>query len=258
MTSYLDQPPMLTGKTALITGAAQGIGAEIAKGMAQTGASVVIADILDATPVAKQIQATGGRALACRTDITDDASLAQMIGAAAEIFGDIDILINNAALFGALRSRPLEKIDNEEWDRVMAVNVRGLWQCCKAVLPGMERRGGGSIINISTNRIFRGFPNLMHYDASKGAVLAMTKSMAVELGDRNIRVNAVCPGLTMSENVKAKEGIEDRNAFIVKTRALQRTQLPEDLVGAVLFFADERSGFISGQSLIVDGGGIMV
>ena len=249
---------MLTGKCALITGAAQGIGAQLAAGMAQAGVKVVIADVLDAAAVVEQIRAGGGQAMAAATDITDDASLARIVAAADNAFGGIDILVNNAALFGVLPARPFEEIDNDEWDRVMTVNVRGLWQCCKAVLPSMERRGAGSIVNIATNRIFRGFQHLMHYDASKGAVLAMTKSMAVELGDRNIRVNAICPGLTMSEKVKAKPGIEERNAKVVEQRALQRTQVPEDLLGAVLFFAGEQSGFVSGQSLIVDGGGIMV
>jgi len=125
-------------------------------------------------------------------------------------------------------------------------------------MPGMDKRGGGSIINIATNRIFKGFPNLLHYDASKGAVLAMTKAMAAELGPKNIRVNAIAPGLTMSENVKAKDGIENRNKAVVSGRALARSQEPRDLVGAVLFFCGDDSAFISGQSLIVDGGGIMM
>lgn len=248
----------LNGKTAIVTGAAQGIGARLATGLAKAGANIVIADVLDGGDVAQEIADGGGRAISVLVDVTDDASLAGMVNAVDEAFGGIDILVNNAALFGKLISAPFEELDYDEWDRVMRVNVRGAMQCAKAVVPIMARRGGGSIINISTNRIYKGFPGLLHYDASKGAVAAMTKSMAVELGERNIRVNAIAPGLTMSENVQAKEGIEERNELVVKGRALQRSQEPEDLAGAVLFFASDSSSFISGQSLIVDGGGIML
>jgi 3-oxoacyl-[acyl-carrier protein] reductase len=148
-------------------------------------------------------------------------------------------------------------LSTEEWDRVMRVNVRGVWQCAKAVIPAMDRRGGGAIVNVATNRAFKGFPNLLHYDASKGAVLAMTKAMATELGPKNIRVNAVAPGMTLSENLLAKAGIEEREKAVVAGRALQRSQQPEDLIGAVCFLASGLSGFVTGQSLIVDGGGIM-
>ncbi|MEM9013505.1 MAG: glucose 1-dehydrogenase [Pseudomonadota bacterium] len=248
----------LLGKTAVVTGAAQGIGARLAKGLASAGANVAIADVLDGTEVVQEITGAGGNAIARKTDITDDASILSLIAAANAAFGPVDILVNNAALFGTLPPQPLEEISNETWDRVMAVNVRGVWQCAKAVIPDMEKQGGGVIVNIATNRIFKGFPELVHYDASKGAVLSMTKAMAAELGDRNIRVNAVCPGLTMSENVQAKDGIQDRNKVIVGGRALGRSQEPEDLIGAVLFFAGNDSAFVSGQSLIVDGGGIMI
>jgi NAD(P)-dependent dehydrogenase (short-subunit alcohol dehydrogenase family) len=249
---------LLAGKTAIITGAAQGIGASFAKGMAQAGANVVIADILDGSTVADGIRNDGGQAIAVTTDVTDDESLENMIAETGQAFGDVDVLVNNAALFGTLVSARFEELDYDEWDRVMRVNVRGVLQCSKAVVPGMERQCGGSIINISTNRIYKGFPNLLHYDASKGAVAAMTKSMAAELGDRNIRVNAVAPGLTMSENIQAKDGIEERNELVVKGRALKRSQQPEDLIGAVMFFASDGGSFISGQTLIVDGGGIVL
>ncbi len=248
----------LLGKTAIITGAAQGIGARLATGMAQAGANVVIADVLDGSAVADSIRNSGGQAIAVTTDVTDDESLENMITETGQAFGDVDVLVNNAALFGTLVSAPFDELDYDEWDRVMRVNVRGVLQCSKAVLAGMVRRSGGSIVNISTNRIYKGFPNLLHYDASKGAVAAMTKSMAAELGDRNIRVNAIAPGLTMSENVQAKSGIEERNELVVKGRALKRSQQPEDLLGAVMFFASDDSSFISGQTLIVDGGGIVL
>lgn len=248
----------LTGKTAIVTGAAQGIGAHLAAGLASEEANVVIVDILDGKDVAERIRAEGGSAIACVADITDDDSLASVLEETEQSFGAVDVLVNNAALFGTLTLSPLEEIDYDEWDRVMRVNARGVLQCVKAVLPGMEKQGGGSIINISTNRIYKGFPELLHYDASKGAVAAMTKSMAVELGDRNIRVNAIAPGLTMTENVLAKEGIQERVERVINARALKRSQQPDDLVGAVLFFASDASSFISGQSLIVDGGGIVL
>lgn len=249
---------LLAGKIAVVTGSAQGIGAELAVGLAEHGASVVVVDVLDGERVAARIGANGGAAVACTADINSDAALAEVVALARREFGGIDVLVNNAALFGNLENKPLEEIDAAEWDSVMRVNARGVWQCAKAVVPAMIERGGGSIVNISTNRVHKGFPNLLHYDASKGAVVAMTKAMAAELGEKNIRVNAVAPGLTMSENVQARSGIEDRNKLVVAGRALGRTQEPQDLVGAVTFFASELSGFVSGQSLIVDGGGVML
>jgi len=249
---------LLSDKTVIVTGAAQGIGAKIAEGVALEGAKVVIIDVLEGREVAERIKSKGGSALSFITDITSDEDLTKTIKETQEQFGEIDVLVNNAALFGALSPTPMQDLNIEEWDRVMRVNVRGVWQASTAVLKSMERQGGGAIINIATNRIFKGFPNLLHYDASKGAVLAMTKAMAAELGEKNIRVNVICPGLTMSENVKLKEGIEGRNEKVVSGRALSRSQQPEDLVGAVVFFASQQGSFISGQSLIVDGGGIMV
>lgn len=249
---------LLANKTVIVTGAAQGIGAELAVGLAAEGAGVVIADVLAGDGVVGHINSAGGRAISVVTDVTDDSSLLNMVVEARSAFGRVDVLVNNAALFGQLPLSRMEDLDYDDWDRVMRVNVRGVLQASRAVLPDMEGNGGGSIINISTNRIYKGFPNLLHYDASKGAVAAMTKSMAVELGDRNIRVNAIAPGLTMSSNIKSKEGIEGRNESVIKGRALQRSQEPRDLVGAVVFFASEASSFISGQTLIVDGGGIVL
>lgn len=245
-------------RTAVVTGAAQGIGARLARGLADAGANVVVVDIADGSAVAQEIERAGGNAIAMTTDVTDDESLSAMVAAAESAYGGIDVLVNNAALFGELVAGPFEEVDYDEWDRVMKVNVRGSMQCAKAVLPSMVARGGGSIVNISTNRVYRGFPGLLHYDASKGAVAAMTKSLAKELGDRNVRVNAVAPGLTMSEKVLRKEGIEARNELVIQGRALRRSQQPDDLVGAVLFFASDASSFVSGQTLIVDGGGVVL
>ncbi|RMF07643.1 MAG: glucose 1-dehydrogenase [Alphaproteobacteria bacterium] len=247
----------LDGKVAVVTGAAQGIGAELARGLAAMGAMVVVSDVLDGAAVADEIKGAGGSAISLVTDVTSADSLTKMVEATIGAFGGIDILVNNAALFGKLPLAPMQEIQVEVWDRVMEVNVRGVWQASCAVLDSMKARGGGSIVNIATNRVFKGFPMMLHYDASKGAVVAMTKSMAVELGDLNIRVNAIAPGLTMSENVLAKDGIEDRKGAIAGARALKRDQQPEDLVGAVAFLASDQSSFMTGQTLVVDGGGIM-
>lgn len=250
----MTDPGQLDGKIALITGAAQGIGARFAKALAQAGAIVAVSDVADCAAVADEIAATGGHALAVNCDVTSEASISDCLEAVVQQLGGIDILVNNAALFATLESRSLFEIDPGEWDRVMAVNVRGPWLMTRNCAPLMRQRGGGSIINIATNRVWLGLPEMLHYDASKGAVIAMTKSMATALGDDNIRVNAVCPGLTMSENVLQRPGIEERAPQIAARRPLKRIMQPEDIVGAVLFLAGDGSALITGQSLVVDGG----
>lgn len=244
----------LTDKVAIVTGAAQGIGARLAAGLAKAGAAVVVADVLDGSAVAGAI---GERAITVRCDVTDPAAVQACIDAAGEAFGGVDILVNNAALFGTVQPLSLFDIAPADWDRMMAVNVKGVWLMAKAAAAAMRARGGGSMVNLATNRFWLGSPNLLHYDASKGAVIAMTRSMARELGDLGIRVNAVAPGLTMSENVLAKEGIADRAPLIAANRALKRNQLPEDLVGAVTFLASDAAAFMTGQTLVVDGGSAM-
>lgn len=247
----------LSGKVAIVTGAAQGIGARLAIGLAAEGAAVVVADVSDTAPVAARIEAAGGAVLAVRCDVTDPASIEAMIAGAVARHGGVDLLVNNAALFGTLQPTSMFDLDLEEWDRVMSVNVKGPFLCARAAAPVMRDRGGGGIVNIGTNRIWRGYPMLLHYDASKGAVDAMTKAMARELGDWNIRVNCIAPGLTMSETVLRKDGIADRAPLAAMERALKRDQQPEDIVGAVVFLASDAARFITGQSLAVDGGAVM-
>ena len=247
----------IKGMSIIVTGAAQGIGAAMARGFAERGARVVLADISDPSAAVESIRQAGGEAIGMRTDVTQLSDCEAMVAQTAAAFGRLDGLVCNAALFATLKAAEFDQIAIEEWDRVMAVNVRGPWLCARAAAPVMQRGGGGAIVMIGTNRTFMGFPMLLHYDASKGAVLAMARSLARELGPRGIRVNTVAPGLTLSEGVKARSGIEERNAVVVRGRALGRSQQPDDLIGAVAFFLGADSGFVSGQSLIVDGGGIM-
>lgn len=248
---------MLNGKRIIVTGAAQGIGAVMAAGFSQMGAKVVLADIADPAPAVRRIEEAGGDARGVQVDVTCRADCEKMVAATEAAFGGLDGLVNNAALFATLPIESYDEIDDALWDKVMAVNVKGPWLCTCAATPAMERSGGGSIVMIATNRIFHGFPGMLHYDASKGGVMAMTRSLIREVGIKNIRVNTIAPGLTMSEGVRAREGIEERAPAIAAGRSLARNQEPEDLVGAAAFFLSDHAGFISGQSLCVDGGGLV-
>ena len=197
------------GRVCVVTGGAQGIGATYAKALATEGAKLVISDIDDGTAVADEIKASGGEAIALQNDVSHWQSCQEMAAGALKAFGRIDVLINNAAIFGKLERASIEEISPELFDRVLKVNVGGTFLCTKAVLPAMKKQGYGKIINISTSRIFAGLPFYTHYDASKGAVFGMTRAMAKELGDHGIRVNAIAPGSTMSENVKARTDWRD-------------------------------------------------
>ena len=248
---------MLDGKRIIVTGAAQGIGAALARGFCEMGAKVLLSDVADPEQAAEQIRAAGGEAVAHQGDVTKLEDCEAMVAKAEESFGGLDGLVNNAALFAALPIEMQDEISPEMWDKVMSVNVKGSWLTTRAAVPAMERAGGGSVVMIATNRIFHGFPGMLHYDASKGAVFAMTRSLIRELGPKNIRVNTIAPGLTMSEGVLAREGIQDRAPAIAAGRSLARDQQPEDLIGPCAFFLSDHSGFVSGQSLGVDGGGVI-
>lgn len=249
--------PVLQGRVAIVTGAAQGIGETYARALAQAGASVVCADVLDTAPLAADIRSQGERALAVQADVTSATSVAAMVQAALDAYGRIDVLVNNAAVFGGIKLKRFEDIDSAEWDRVMAVNVRGPFECARAVSPVMRRQRYGKIINIASGTVFKGTPLFLHYVSSKGAVVAMTRCLARELGQDNICVNTLAPGLTLSANVVANPDWHGEiGAGIVASRALKREQLPDDLSGTLVYLASSASDFVTGQVIVVDGGSV--
>lgn len=247
----------LDGRVAIITGAAQGIGAQYAVTLAEHGAAVVLADMLDASPVAKVIEKAGGRAMALKVDVTSSESVANMVDATVKQFGSVEILVNNAALFGTVTPKGFEQLSSDEWDRMMAVNVRGSFECVKAVAPHMRKKKYGKIINIASGTVFKGIPLMLHYVTSKGAIVAMTRCLARELGDDGIRVNTLAPGLVMSENVLNNPGwtgsVVQNN---INSRAIKREALPEDLSGTLVYLCSIDSDFVTGQTLVVDGGSV--
>ena len=248
----------LEGKIALVTGAAQGIGATYAAALAAEGAKVCVSDVSDTGACVDAIRRTTGEAFGIACDVTDAPSVKAMVGAAVSRWGRVDILINNAGLFGNLALKPLEEISSVEFDRVMAVNVRGSFECVKAVVPQMRDQGYGKIVNVASGTVFKGPPLLLHYVSSKGAIVAMTRALARELGDSGIRVNAIAPGLVMSENVVAnaswKGAVVDNNTA---SRCIKREAEPGDMTGTVVFLSAPESDFITGQTLVVDGGSVM-
>lgn len=236
----------------IVTGGAQGIGRAIAEGLAADGARVVVADLEGAEAAAA---ALGDGHLGVRVDVSGPEDCAQMAASALERYGRIDGLVNNAGLYSSLVPKPMEEIDIDEWRRVMDVNVLGLHLATRAVVPALRRAGAGRIVNIASGTPFKGVPFLLHYVASKGAVVAMTKALAKELGGDGILVNCVAPGFTMSDGVNANPiQVEQLREVSVAARVIRRDQFPEDVVGAVVFFCSEGSSFITGQSLVVDGG----
>jgi NAD(P)-dependent dehydrogenase (short-subunit alcohol dehydrogenase family) len=253
----------LQDRVAIVTGGAQGIGRHIAEKLHAEGATVVIADLQAAHGVA---EALGG--LAVEVDVADPAACERMsanhdsvedgdkiVKTAIDAFGRIDILINNAGIYTSLVPTPFEQLDVAEWKRVFDVNVLGMYLATRAVTPHMRAAGYGRIINMASGTPFKGVPFLLHYVSSKGAVVAMTKALAKELGGDNILVNTVAPGFTMSDGVLANDvQIEKLQEVSVNARVLARDQYPEDIVGAVAFFAGDGAAFITGQALVVDGG----
>ena len=246
----------LPGKVAVITGGAAGIGFAYAKRFLAEGARVVVADVADPAAAVDKLDAAG-RALGVRADVSDATSVRAMVEAALARFGRIDVLVNNAAVFATLNPQPFDEIPEAEWDRVMAVNVKGVWNCARAVAPAMRAQGGGRIVNVASAIVAKGTALLMHYVTSKGAVVAMTRALARELGPDRITVNAVAPGLILSDTVQANPDITAfQETAIMQARSLKRDAFPDDVEGTVVFLASDDSAFMSGQTLIVDGGSV--
>ena len=248
----------LDGKVAIVTGAAQGLGRAYAHALAREGARVVIADINGekGERVRDEIAASGGTALAITTDVADEASTMRMAEATLDAFGRIDVLVNNAGLLSTLKRKPFWEISVAEWDEVMAVNVRGIFLCCKAVADAMKRQRKGKIVNISSGVAFMGKPLFLHYVASKAAVLGLTRGLARELGPWNINVNSVTPGPILTEVARDtldEEGVRE----IMATQAIKRLETPEDVVGTILFLSSDESDFITGQVFVINGGSYM-
>ncbi len=247
----------LDGDVAIVTGAAQGIGAAYARGLAQEGARVVVNDVADPAGVVAEIEAAGGEALGITADVTDQEAVDAMVRQTVETWGKIDILVNNAALFGHIQMSGFEDIPEAEWDAVLRVNIRGVWQMSKAVVPGMRTRKYGKIVNIASGTVFKGTPMMLHYVSSKGAIVAMSRAMAREVGGDNICINTIAPGLTESENVaEAPQWTDERLDSNAASRCIQRREAPEDLVGTVIFLSSRDADFITGQVLVVDGGSV--
>jgi 3-oxoacyl-[acyl-carrier protein] reductase len=249
--------PRLDGKVALVTGSAHGIGKAYAQRLAEDGASVVLADLdVDgAQAAAAELERTGHAALAVRVDIADKASVDAMAAAAVARFGRIDVVVNNAAMFSVVPMSRVgfDAIGDDEWDRMMAVNLRGAWNVCRAAVPLMRANGWGKIVNISSSTVFERAPTRIHYVTSKAGIIGFTRTLAVELGDDGITVNCICPGSTLSEEAPTEQTLGFRQ-MAAQQRIIKRVQRPADLVGAVSFFCSTDSDFITGQTLLVDGG----
>ncbi len=242
---------MLDGKVALVTGAAQGIGRAIAEGLAAAGARIAIADLRGADDAAAAFPDGVG----VTGDVSNEEDVKRLVGEVVDRCGGIDILVNNAGLYASLEMRPFEQIPLEEWRQVMDVNVASMFLMCREVVPVMRGRGGGKIVNISSGTPFRGVPFLLHYVTSKGAIVTLTRALAKELGKDTILVNCVAPGFTMSAGVEAHpEVVEKLRDVSVAARTLQRDQVPEDVVGAVVFLCGPGSDFVTGQTMVIDGG----
>ncbi len=254
MSAIIDQISV-ADRVVMITGAGQGIGRVYAHAFAKAGARVAIAELNEANGrrVAEEITADGGQALAVRTDVGAPESVRAAVASIKASFGPIEVLINNAAIFTPLARRPFDEIPVAEWEQVMRVNVTGTWLCASAVAADMRRAGWGRIINISSSTVPIGLPLFMHYVTSKAAVIGITRTMAKELGPHGVTVNCVLPGLTETE-VDNPGRTDAIRAKIIDMQCIKRLETPEDLVGTMLFLASPASGFMTGQSLVVDGG----
>src|SRR5436190_2617275 len=252
-------------KVVAITGAARGLGQEFAWSLAAAGARIVAGDINDCAKTLGLVKNVGPEAVGVKLDVTDPGSAASMVEAGMRAFGRLDALINNAALYGALHGGRFDAIDEAEWDAAMAVNVKGIWNCCKAAVPAMRQSsskgaGGGSIVNIASLAATYGMPYGLHYTTSKAAVIGLTRGLARELGRDRIRVNALAPSAVITEGTREFFGDKlDRALDAIKTQqTIQRNLMPGDLAGTVLWLVSDASAFVTGQTIAVDGGTVML
>ena len=250
----------MDGKVAIVTGAFRGLGKAYAEALAKEGASVVCADIRYCDETVAQIVQAGGKAVAATCDVTDMAQAQAMADLAMQRYGRIDALVNNAALYADMKGGKFDTLEPAEWQKMLDINVTGIWHCCKAVIGQMREQQSGSIINISSLAAVYGFPFGVHYAMSKGAVIGMTRAMAREVGRDWIRVNAVAPSAVMTEGTKEffGERLDKAASVIAGGQALQRNLEPDDLVGTIVYLASDASKFVTGQTIMVDGGTVFL
>jgi len=252
----------VAGKTIAITGGARGLGQEFARHLAAQGAHIVVGDVSDCSETLRLIADAGGSGsgIGVALDVTDPDSAKAMIQAGSDAFGRLDGLVNNAALYGALHGGRFDSITEAEWDACMAVNVKGIWNCCKAAVPAMRQAGGGSIVNIASLAATYGMPFGLHYTASKAAVIGITRGLARELGRDSIRVNALAPSAVLTEGTNEFFGDKlDRALQAVKAQqTIQRNLVPADLAGTMAWLLSDDSAFITGQTIAIDGGTVML
>jgi NAD(P)-dependent dehydrogenase (short-subunit alcohol dehydrogenase family) len=250
---------MLQDKVVIVTGGGRGLGQAYAIEAARLGAKVVAGDILDCSDTVTRIESAGGTAIAVDLDVTKMDTVSAMAEAAVDAFGAINVLINNAALYGGLTGGRFDLLDEDEWDRTMNVNVKGIWNCCKAVVPHLKSGGGGSIINVASLAATYGLPFALHYTTSKAAVIGMTRALARELGRNEIRVNAIAPTAVLTEGTAEFFGDKTEGAMeVIKgDQSLKRNPTPEDMIGTVMWLASDTSGFVTGQTIAIDGGTVM-
>jgi NAD(P)-dependent dehydrogenase (short-subunit alcohol dehydrogenase family) len=250
----------LSGRTAIVTGGAKGIGRHYSQALAAEGARVMVADLVDGRELAAEIAAEHGAnsVASAIADVSDETAVRGLVATTMEHFGRIDVLVNNAALFAPLQESKCTDIEAAMWDKVMAVNLRGPFLMVKYVVPHMIAQGYGKIINIGSGTAFRGIPWMLHYVTSKGGIMAFTRALARELGEHGIRVNTLAPGFTLSDTVLSENPghVKTARERAVQSRSLRRDEQPEDLLGALVFLASAESDFVTGQTLAVDGGNV--
>ncbi len=243
----------LSDRVAVVTGSAQGIGTEYARGLGEAGAKVVVTDVVDVKPAVSELEQQGVEVLGIEADVTDEESLKSLADVVVEKWGKVDILINNAAIYGSMSKKPFWELDFSEWERMLSVNVIGSFLAAKACVSGMKEQQWGRIINIASGAIANAPPKMMHYNTSKAAIIGLTRSMARELGEFNVTVNSLSPGLLDSEATKQQTSSDYLDQASLR-RCLKRHEFPQDVVGTVLYLCSPLADFVTGQNIIVDGG----